>query len=201
MGNRARAIVAGGLLGAGGWLGLALDWVPVGDSDMAPSLVPGDWVLLGPGTPALGGVVALDDPAWPGRQVLRRVLGLAGHTVALEDGLVVADGARLRIREMGRDEQTLTLTEDDNHLIRRRLDRDRFALGPLTVPDGQLWLLADDRIGALDSRWWGPVDAERIDQVVWLRVGEPGVWRRRIARRGRDGPWERPTPATPPPPG
>lgn len=194
MGSRGPAIVTGVIAGLVGWTWLALDWVPITDADMAPSLAPGDWVLLGPGSPALGDVVALDDPAWPGRQVLRRVLGVAGLTVGVDDGLVVAEDDRLRIREMGRDERTLVLTEDDGYLIRRSLSRDRGHTPQTTVPPDHLWLLADNRVDALDSRWWGTVSQDRVDQVVWLRFGEPGQWRKRIAVRGRDGPWDKPVP-------
>jgi len=201
MGRRLQAAVVGTVAGLAGWTWLALDWVPVTSTEMAPSLVPGDWVLLGPGAPVLGRVVALDDPAWPGRPVLRRVLGLAGNTVGVEDGLVVGEDQRLRIREMGRDEHTLTLAEDNGYLIRRLLTRDRARTPPVQVPDGQVWLLADNRPEALDSRWWGPVAAERIEQVVWLRLGEPGLWRKRVAIGGRDGPWAKPTPQSAAEPG
>ncbi len=189
-----RALSACVVAALAGWVWLTFEWVAITDQDMAPSLVPGDWVLLGPGTPLLGDVVVLDDPAWPGRRVLRRVLGTAGRTVGIEEGLVVAEGNRLRIREMGRDDETLTLTEDDGYLVLRRLDRDRADFPPQQVPEGQLWLLADNRIHGLDSRWWGPLDADRIEDLVWLRVGDKGAWRRQVAIRGRDGPWKKPVP-------
>jgi signal peptidase I len=190
-----------GLLATATWVWLALDWVQITDSQMAPSLVPGDWVLLGPGSAKLGTVVALDDPAWPGRRVLRRVLATAGTRIGIENGLVVVDGNRLRIREMGRDTESLTLSEDDGYLVRQRLTRDRAEVATKTVQEAQIWLLADNRILAIDSRWWGAVHESRITATVWFRFGDPGEWRKRIASDGRDGPWERPKPSAPAAPG
>ncbi len=195
--GRKWAIAAGVVLGVAGWGALSLQVVPVNGTEMAPTMVPGDWVLVGPGSPALGSVVALEDPAWPGRQVFRRVLGVGGSTIGIQEGAVDAGGDRLRIREMGRDEHTLTLAEDDGYLVQRRLLRDHHDVPAAEVPPGRLWLLGDNRIEALDSRWWGAVSTDRVDGVVWLRLGEPGAWRRRVAVRGRDGPWEKPTPTDP----
>ena len=178
----------------------ALDLVLVTDNEMTPSVQTGDWLLLGPGEPRVGQVVAVDDPTWPGLTVYRRVLGLAGNQIAIEDGLVVADGQRLALKEMGRDEHSLYLSEDNGWLIRHPPRRIRLQREARTVPPDHLYLLADDRIGALDSRWWGPVPAASVQGVVWLRIGDEGTWRGRVARWARDGPWDKPRPEDPPPP-
>ena len=45
------------------------------------------------------------------------------------------------------------------------------------VPEGHWFLLADNRDGAVDSRWWGPVPESRIQGVVRLRQGPEDPWR------------------------
>ncbi|MDP5183938.1 S26 family signal peptidase [Blastococcus sp. BMG 814] len=40
------------------------------------------------------------------------------------------------------------------------------ALGPVTVPDGSVFLLGDEREGSIDSRVFGPVDESRLRGVV-----------------------------------
>ncbi len=180
---------------------LVLDWNQVTDTEMAPSLLVGDWLLIGPGTPEIGRVVALEDPAWPGRTIYRRVLGTEGKEVGLVDGLVAAEGRRLSIKEMGRDEHSLYLAENNRWLIRASLSRVRLQRDPSVVPPDHLYLLADDRIAALDSRWWGNVPTSRVEGVVWLRFGDEGTWRGRLARWAIDGPWEKPKPKPVSPPG
>jgi hypothetical protein len=47
----------------------------------------------------------------------------------------------------------------------------------VTVPEGHWYLLAEDRDGALDSRFWGPVPEAAISGVARLRVGGTDAWR------------------------
>ena len=42
---------------------------------------------------------------------------------------------------------------------------------PYEVPASQWYVLADNREWALDSRWWGAVDASTVKGVVRLRIG------------------------------
>jgi len=168
--------------------------VRVTDHAMAPSLLPGDLLFLGPGAIAPGDVALLSDPAEPKRQVLRRVVGVPGHAVRVAAGQLEVDGQRARIREMGRTETHLTLSENNAWLTRRHLLPDRVSPEPVTVPPGSLWLLADSREDAVDSRWWGPVHEDRVSSKVWLRIGKENAWRGPWAARAQDGPWKVPPP-------
>lgn len=149
----------------------------VADGDMEPSLRPGDWVLYGPAPVGFGDVVALADPLDPGRIILRRVLGLPGQRVEFH-------GHRVRVGEepveqelMGDWGEESALMEEDAWLVafsnRASLQRRE----PVEVPAGALFLAADRRDLALDSRWWGPVPRALIRGVVLLRLGPADVWR------------------------
>ena len=48
---------------------------------------------------------------------------------------------------------------------------------PVDVPDGHVFLLADDRDHAMDSRWWGPIPTATIRAVVQIREGDAHTWR------------------------
>lgn len=166
----------------------------VQSADMAPSLQPGDWVLLGPGTASSGDVVRLADPLEPDREVLRRVLGLSGLEVAIRPGRIEVQGEALRTREMGRDDTQLVVSEANAWLVRYlpRVMRDT----PVTVdvPTAQVFLLADNRDHASDSRHWGCVPHTALQDEVWLRVGPADAWRGSWAWRAQDGPWAPPEP-------
>jgi signal peptidase I len=162
---------------------------------MLPSIAPGDWLLLGPGSPSPGKVFVVHDPTEPGRDVLRRVVGVAGHKVRVAEGQLEVDGARARIREMGRDGQHLVLSENNAWLIRRRLQTSRLQPEPSVVPKDAVWVLADARDLASDSRWWGSVSTALLGRQVWLRLGEPNEWRSRLSWHAMDGPWFVPPPS------
>ncbi|MCB9777097.1 MAG: signal peptidase I [Alphaproteobacteria bacterium] len=158
----------------------------VTDADMAPNLQPGDLVWILPLTPQRGDVVLLDDPLQPGRSLLRRTLTDGGHTVRWDDGGLRVDGKRIRQKDMGESEAGPVFEEviwskppAVAHSWRVLLRRPPvyWEHAEVEVQDGEWYLLADDRDRALDSRWWGPVAAPRIEGVVRLRVGRPDAWR------------------------
>jgi signal peptidase I len=173
---RLRALLA--VLGGLGILVAAalpfLAWVP--DEEMAPSLLPGDLVLLWPGDIVTGDVVAVVDPLDPSRWTLRRVLATSG-AVRFDNGFFHTDAEEPPVLEMGHlgDQNVL---KEGAHLTQRLTRPVRWELGDVVLPEGRVWLAADNRDVAMDSRWWGPVPGEALQGVVLLRVGRPGhVWR------------------------
>ncbi len=147
----------------------------VPDDEMAPSLLAGDLVLLGGGTPTKGEVVAVVDPLDPSRWTLRRVETIGG-AIRYEAGVYLT-GNTPRTLEMGRDDTYVTRTVDD-HLVRLRAREVRWEMEPVGVPDDAAFLGADSRDDAMDSRWWGPLPLAALQGRVLLRIGAPGhPWR------------------------
>ena len=162
---------------------------------MLPSIAPGDWLLLGPGSPNPGDVFVVHDPTEPGRDVLRRIVGVAGHSVRVTEDHLEIDGARARIREMGRDAHHLVLSENNAWLVRRRLEASRVSPDPILVEDGHVWVLADARDLGTDSRWWGSLPTQALGRQVWIRFGSANDWRGVFAWHAMDGPWFVPPPS------
>lgn len=163
-------------------LGLSLPFIAVvRDAEMAPSLLPGDLVVIAPRAPTAGDVVAVIDPLDPGRWTLRRVESLAGP-VRYEDGMVIPAAGDPQVLEMGRTAEEVVLREG-GHLVRHRGRPVRWEQGTVQVPEGWMWVGADNREEALDSRWWGPLPTRAAQGVVILRVGSPQhPWRSWITR-------------------
>jgi signal peptidase I len=124
---------------------------------MAPTLLAGQHVLAEKvsrhgGDWQRGDVVALRRT--PQSDLLvKRIVGLAGDRVALQDGRLVVNGDR--VDEPWTDESAV----------------DSVYFGPVTVPAGSLFVLGDDRANSRDSRAFGPVPASavlsRVDAVIW----------------------------------
>ena len=161
---------------------LGLRIARVSGDEMAPSLRDGDWLLLGPGHPERGDVVLLPDPLDPGRRVLRRVLALPGERIAFTGWQPRVDGAALKQVAMGDAAGELVLMEAGAWLLAVSLEPTRFHAEETQVPDGGLYLAADHRSLALDSRWWGPVRESEVEARAWLRMGPPDTWRARVSR-------------------
>ena len=173
-------------------IGAVIPMRQVGNDEMAWTLQKGDYIWILPVEVLKGDVVVLTDPLDPGRTILRRVIALAEDKVQFEDGSVKVNGKRIRQTDMGaismggRDRRVFKEViwsrppaRPTNWLITQIVDKPvRWKLkDKLIIPEGHAWLLADDRDGAVDSRWWGPVDLSEIQGVVRARLTPTDEWR------------------------
>ena len=127
----------------------------------------GDIVVFPSPTPTLG---ADDDPFLervakdlleavalrkPGEhELIKRVVGLPGDTVSAADGHVVIDGRQLVEPYLSED----VLTQD---------------FGPVTVPEGQVFVMGDNRANSSDSRVIGTIEIDSIVGRAIARVWPP----------------------------
>lgn len=156
--------------------------------DMMPSIEPGDRVWSWPTAIVLpGDVVVIRDPLDPDVRILRRVLAVEGQSIALDDHLIRVGNRRLRTSAMGDSgnhvvtKETLWATKPAvGHSWLTRFPRDapsQWSADPVEIPEGHVYLLADDRDRAMDSRWWGPVPVSAIERTVRVRWGRSHQWR------------------------
>ncbi len=125
---------------------------------MEPGLTPGEVVVCLKTTDVTrGDVVVLNED---GKLLIRRVIGLGGDTVDIgEDGMVAVNGSFIDESYV----DTLTLGKTDITL-------------PVTVPDGEVFLLGDNRQTAIDSRVsvFGTVRSEEIAGKVLFHLPKIG---------------------------
>ncbi|MDX6562563.1 MAG: signal peptidase [Gaiellales bacterium] len=110
---------------------------------MAPTLRPGDHVLVEKlsyrfGSPRRGDLVVFAAPDG-GALSVKRIVGLAGDRVAIEDGVLAVNG-KLR-REPYVDHGSM----------------DSVYFGPVVVPRGDVFVMGDNRADSHDSRDYGAV--------------------------------------------
>lgn len=119
------------------------------EASMTPALESGDWIVAKRRTGASerGDIVVFDDPAGTGMNLVKRVIGVSGEHIGIENGRVTVNGAVLA---------------------------DRWANG-VTTPDGEwdipedhIWVLGDNRPQSRsDSRLFGPIS---LDDIHWQVV-------------------------------
>ncbi len=153
----------------------------VASDEMAPSIQPGDWLLLGPGEPTRGDVVQLVDPLDPQRTVLRRVLAEPGERISFSGHQPRLSKRALKHAIMEDHDGEMILMENNAWLLAVSLEPTRFHAEPVTVPAEHLFLVADHRDLALDSRHWGPMPTSSLEKVL-LRVGRSDRWRAMVFR-------------------
>ena len=102
--------------------------------------------------PEAGDIVTFEDPQSPGRILIKRVIATGGQTVDINnvDGLVYVDGMAL--------EEPYTNGQPSYQL-------DYSVVGvtyPYTVPEGELWVMGDNRTNSQDSRYFGSIKVSSV---------------------------------------
>jgi signal peptidase I len=98
--------------------------------------------------PRRGDVVVFKFPDEPDRDFIKRVIGLPGETLELRSKKVYVNGQPLdepyvHFLEPAHDAQEITSFD-----VRERY-------GPVRVPEGQYFVMGDNRDNSQDSRYWG----------------------------------------------
>lgn len=132
-----------------------LDIASVSSDSMAPTVCTGDTVLLArlhDGRAVdVGDIVTFPSPQ-DGTSTIKRVVALGGQQVAIRDAELVVDEHQV----------------DEPYVDHASIDGVYF--GPVTVPDGSVFVMGDHRETSIDSRNYGPIRAADIDGRLLLRV-------------------------------
>ena len=123
-------------------------------NSMLPTLLPNERVIVGRinyllGKPQRGDVIVFEYPNDPSRDFVKRIIGLPGETVSIDNGIVSIDGKPLP------PEIYLEYTAPTS-------------LDPQTLGDDQYFVMGDNRPGSSDSRSWGPLPRRNIIGKAWL---------------------------------
>lgn len=84
---------------------------------------------------------------------IKRVIGLPGEHIKIENGKVYINGEELKESYL----QSTVKTEATG------------AFSDLTVPEGCIFVMGDNRSGSDDSRRFGCIPLEKLESIVWIR--------------------------------
>ena len=128
---------------------------------MSPTVKPGDLVFstsafFGPSEFKRGQILIFRPPVSPTNRYIQRVVALPGDRVEVIEGILAVNGVVLKSPE------GLTSAPPK---IPRPLPGIRGPEYPLTVPEGHLFLMGDNFLNSLDSRYFGPVETKEVTHI------------------------------------
>lgn len=103
-----------------------------------------------------GDIVTFEDIEIPGRILIKRCVAVGGQTIDFIDGQVYIDGVAIN------EPYTQGKRTDPFDQMLVELEY------PYTIPEGSIWAMGDNRTNSKDSRYFGPVEIERITGKAWL---------------------------------
>lgn len=106
--------------------------------------------------PRRGDVIVFVPPTQPGRDFVKRIIGLPGDTVEIRHGDVYIN------------DDLLPNTFGAN--------LDKSSMEVQMVPDGYLFVLGDNRPNSNDSRNWGMLEKKNVVGKAWLSYWPPETW-------------------------
>lgn len=95
--------------------------------------------------PKPGEIIVLQDPNQPQRELIKRVIAVAGETIEIKKGIVYVNGQALKEPFI-------------NTAIKSTND-----MPALSVPAGNVFVMGDNRAMSFDSRAIGPIAVKKID--------------------------------------
>jgi signal peptidase I len=107
--------------------------------------------------PQIGDIVVLRYPEDPSRNFIKRVIGTPGDTVAVQGGHVYVNGHAL----------------NEPYIAQAPA----YTVPPLKVPQGQYYVLGDNRNDSNDSHIWGFLPADDVIGKAWAVYWPPSNWR------------------------
>ncbi|HVP07723.1 MAG TPA: signal peptidase I [Candidatus Acidoferrum sp.] len=132
----------------------------VNSGSMADSLYEGDYIFVnklaykyGGAAPQSGDIIVFKYPNNPDKDYIKRVVAMPGQTVQVADKIVYVDGQIAPVPEGAKNTDQKILPGDLS-------TRDNF--GPFKVPEGEYFVLGDNRDDSRDSRFWGTVPRTNV---------------------------------------
>ncbi|GAB4547929.1 MAG: signal peptidase I [Anaerolineae bacterium] len=108
------------------------------------------------GEPQRGDVIVFEPPNRPGEDYVKRVIGVPGDLVEIQNGQVYINGNPL----------------DEPYVVYAG----SYSMSPRRVGAGELFVLGDNRNSSSDSHNWGMLSQDKVVGKAWISYWPPSQW-------------------------
>ncbi len=104
--------------------------------------------------PVYGDIIVFEYPKDPSLDYIKRVVGVPGDVIEIRNKQFLRNGEPIKEAYIRQTEPTVVVPLRDN-------------FGPFTVPEGEYFVMGDNRDNSQDSRFWGTVQKSAIRGKAW----------------------------------
>ena len=121
--------------------------------------------------PRMGDILVFDPPHEESLKLIKRLVGMPGDTLEMRNRVLYRNGELVEepyvIHSAKSDEMHPWMSWQRDYLV-EDVDPTAYAptrdnWGPLVVPEDHYFMLGDNRENSFDSRYWGPLEAWRLE--------------------------------------
>ncbi|WP_243362208.1 signal peptidase I [Fundidesulfovibrio terrae] len=113
-----------------------------------------DKTLVKTGDPERGDVIVFEYPENRDLDYIKRIIGIPGDVIELKNNVLYRNGQKV--------------DEPYKRVEANMVPGTKSTYGPITVPEGQYFVMGDNRDHSQDSRYWGFVPREYIRGKAWV---------------------------------
>jgi signal peptidase I len=106
--------------------------------------------------PKQGDIVVFKSIEGEQEDLIKRVVGVPGDTISLANGTLLVNG----------------VAKGEPYINRQLPDLSSF--GPISVPEGKVFVLGDNRANSRDSRFFGPLPVQDVEGEAFVIFWPPG---------------------------
>ena len=135
--------------------------------------------LWGPQLPERGDIVVFKAKDQSGHFLVKRVIGLPGETISIDkNGFIHINGVGFGYSRKTSSDKDFVVYEEDNGNKSYKvqyfegLEQEPYEL---TIPEGEIFMMGDNRNQSADSRYWGALPLNRIMGklvMIWMSCHE-----------------------------
>ena len=106
--------------------------------------------------PERGDIIVFRDPRTDERKLIKRVVGLPGEMLEIQEGQVLINSQHL----------------DEGYIAAKG----RYSQAPRLIAEGEYFVLGDNRNNSSDSHNWGMLPRDKIIGKAWISYWPPRLW-------------------------
>jgi signal peptidase I len=146
----------------------SLRFYKIASGSLIPTIMMGDWIVAlkvwSKGNIKRRDMIVFPFPPDPNIDYVKRVIGLPGETIEISMDRVLINGEFVDEPYAYFEPEEKSSRQAQGSMDAEPVSR----FGPIVIPEGNLFVMGDNRYNSIDSRYFGFVELETVKSKAWF---------------------------------